>query len=490
MSQAVAGRVEGQGYRWRWRHQTLRVAFAGMEVSWFAPFFLIVVAPARTWPPLLVGAALLAVELGFYFWADYARGRQLSATVERLVVLLALPALILLGWRLFLFPGLPVGEMGWLPAAFSGLIASQGAGFWAVMATVLFLWWRGLALSGREFQFDSVAFSFRVGLLLLVIVTLLLSSMLGRQVLAFIFPFFLFSLIAVSLARLEEVGQIRGDVGRLFDLTWLGILAVTIALVLGVGALLVLLARPEAIEAMRDLWAPVGDWLLRAFAFVISLVLIPFEPLLNWLSRFFAEGFRLMAESGTLERLLALGPLEVVQDDTATTSRVIEIALTVLRMTCGLAVLAALFGGGLWALKREQARLREQAEEHEDMEAGLGDALAGLLRGMRDRLRGASGLVGRYGMGSDLLTALTVRNIYTNMTRLARARGYPRHRARTAYEYLPDLQLAFPDAHAETRLITDAFVGVAYGALPTSQEELDDLRAAYHRLKDSPPPSR
>ncbi len=30
---------------------------------------------------------------------------------------------------------------------------------------------------------------------------------------------FLFSLVAVSLARLEEVGQIRGEVGRLFDLT-------------------------------------------------------------------------------------------------------------------------------------------------------------------------------------------------------------------------------------------------------------------------------
>ena len=486
MSQLAAGAARPAGRRTRWRYHTLRIAFAGTEMSWFTPFFIVFVPAARAWPPLALGALLLLVELGFYFWSEFAERRQLSGGVERLTALLALPVLILLGWRIFLFPGLPVGDMRWIPAAFSGLVTSQGAGFWAIMATVLFLWWRGLSLSRREFDFEAVSFSFRVGLLLLVVGTLLLSATADREVLAFIFPFFFFSLIAVSLARLEEVGRIRGEVGTLFDLTWLGILLGTIVLVLGAGLLLVLVARPESIEAIRALWAPVGNWLLNAVAFVVTIVLWPFEPLLRWLSALFAEGFRLMEESGALQTFLAVGPIEVEQNDPETVSRVFEMILTAVRMLCGLGVLAALLGGGLWALQRERKRQREEAEVHEDLEAGLGDALAGLLRGVRDRLRGAANLVGQFGMGSDLLTAISVRNIYANTTRLAKKRGYPRHKARTAYEYLPDLQAAFPAAGREAQQITDAYVSVAYGDLPTSKEELADLRAAYERLKDSP----
>lgn len=152
MSQLAAGGSRAASVRWR--YELLRIAFAGMEISWFAPFFIITVVAARAWPPLAVGALLLAVELGFYFWSEFAEGRQMSAGVERLVALLALPVLILLGWRIFLFPGIPAGDMAWIPAAFTGLITSQGAGFWAVMATVLFLWWRGLSLSRREFEFE------------------------------------------------------------------------------------------------------------------------------------------------------------------------------------------------------------------------------------------------------------------------------------------------------------------------------------------------
>ncbi|MEZ4770358.1 MAG: DUF4129 domain-containing protein [Caldilineales bacterium] len=487
MTQLAASSARLAGFRWR-RH-ALRIAFAGTEVSWFTPFFAIFVVAARTWPPLALGALLLLVELGFYFWSEFAESRQLSAGVERLAALLALPVLILLGWRVFLFPGLPAGDMRWIPAAFSGLVTSDGAGFWAIMASVLFLWWRGLALSRREFEFESVAFSFRVGLLLLVVGTLLLSATANRQVLAFIFPFFFFSLIAVSLARLEEVGRIRGEVGRLFDLTWLAILVGTIVLVLAVGLLVVLAARPESIDAMRALWAPVGNWLLDAFAWLVTIVLWPFEPLMRWLSGLFAEGFRIMQQSGALDAILAVGPIDVEQNDPETVSRVFEMILTAVRMLCGAAVLAALLAGGLWALRRERKRLREEAEVHEELEAGLGDALAGLLRGVRNRLRGAANLVGQFGVGSDLLTALSVRNIYANTARLAKKRGYPRHKARTAYEYLPDLQAAFPAARDEARLITDAYVGVAYGDLPTSKEELADLRAAYERLKDSPPAS-
>ena len=130
----------------------------------------------------------------------------------------------------------------------------------------------------------------------------------------------------------------------------------------------------------------------------------------------------------------------------------------------------------------------EQAETHEELDAGLGAALASLLRNARARLRNAGTMISQFGIGSDLLAAISVRNIYANMGRLARKRGYPRHKARTPYEYLPDLRAAFPEAGAEAEAITDAYVAVHYGELPTSRDQMEALRAAYERLKESPEP--
>ena len=42
---------------------------------------------------------------------------------------------------------------------------------------------------------------------------------------------------------------------------------------------------------------------------------------MRWLSNIFAEGFRLMEESGALQTFLAVGPIEVEQNDPETVSR-------------------------------------------------------------------------------------------------------------------------------------------------------------------------
>jgi hypothetical protein len=167
----------------------------------------------------------------------------------------------------------------------------------------------------------------------------------------------------------------------------------------------------------------------------------------------------------------------------------IALALRLLRLLCGAGLLALLLFAGLYLLKREHQRQREIEEMHETLDAGLGDTLAGLWRRTRDRLRGAAHLWSQFGMSGDLLAAISVRNIYANTGRLARQRGYPRHKARTPYEYLADLRAAFPQAQGEAQAITAAYVAVHYGELPTGREEMDSLRAAYQRLKESPPPS-
>lgn len=471
------------------RQELLRVAFAGMEVAWFSQFFLLLVPPARLLPPYLTAALFALALLGVYGLSVLAEAQQWDEPLERLALLLAAPVLILLGWRVFLHPDLPLGDLSWLRAAGGGLLGTDATGYWSIMVAALFLWWRGLALGRRDYTFPTVAFAFRSGLLLLVAGVLALALVARDQVMAFILPFFFFGLLAVALARLEDVGRVKGEVGRIFDRAWLGILLVVAGLTIGLaGAPLLWLARPQGVEALRALWAPIGELLLVALLWLFALVLTPFEPLLEWLSDLMARGWLLLLESPFLEGFGAVQPELSEGANSAQFDQLIALMLTALRLLCGAGLLAALLLAGLYLIKRERQRQSEVEEVHEALDVGLGDALAGLWRRARDRLRGVAAMIGQFGMSGDLLAAISVRAIYANTARLARRRGYPRHKARTPYEYLPDLRAAFPAAQDEAQVITDAYVAVHYGELPTEGEEMDELRAAYTRLKDSPSP--
>lgn len=275
----------------RLRREVLYLAYAGMEICWFTPFFLVVFLPARLHPPLATAFILGGILFRFYTWSRSER-LELSLASERLVMLLALPMLILLGWRLYLHPNLATFDLSWIPAAGYAMVAQGSGGYWVVTATVLFLWWRALALSRREFSFQSVAFSFRVNILLLTVGTLLLSLVVGRQVMTFIVPFFCFSLVAVALTRLEEVGQVKGYVGQLFDLYWLAVLGGALLLVILVGIGLIRLASPEGIALMQRLWSPIGNTLITFVTWLLAILLAPFNPLLERLAELMARGWQ------------------------------------------------------------------------------------------------------------------------------------------------------------------------------------------------------
>lgn len=476
--------------RWpavHWRWEFLGVAYAVMEVCWITPFFLILSRAGERLAPAAAATALTGLLLAFFYLARLAERWAWEPAKARGLMLGALLLAILLSWRAFLHPTVALLDWTWIRAAGADLITGQAGGHWLVMAVVVFLWWRGLALSRREFVFSAVALAFRTGVLLLVVGTVLLAVATGRQVNGLIYLFFFAGLLAVALTRLEEVGLVRGELGRRFDVFWLLLLVATVALVLGIGGLFTVAASAAGIAALRSLWAPVGDTLIWAVLTLISLLLRPFEPLLqrlvNLLSQFWLS---------LLDQDLALAPAQfeplVDQVESARSELMLQAAATATRLVCGAALLAIMLLAGLWALKQQRRRLQEVAEEHSELDTGLLGTLQGLVASGRQWLRRTGELVGRFGLSSDLLAAVSVRALYANMTRLARQRGYPRHRAATPYDYLPDLLAAFPQATDEARAITDAYVGVHYGELPTTRDELARLRAAYERLKSSPSP--
>ena len=259
----------------------------------------------------------------------------------------------------------------------------------------------------------------------------------------FIVPFFCFSLVAVALTRLEEVGQVKGYVGQLFDLYWLAVLGGALLLVILVGIGLIRLASPEGIALMQRLWSPIGNALITFVMWLLAILLAPFNPLLERLAELMARGWQQLLQGPLGQLAQNLQANSSCRKARTSQRKYWQRLFTILRLLCGAGILAVLIGAGLWLLNRERQRIDEQAESHEDLDTGLGAALASLLRNAGARLRNAGAMISQFGIGSDLLAVISVRNIYANMGRLARKRGYPRHKARTPYEYLPDLAGCF-----------------------------------------------
>jgi hypothetical protein len=94
--------------------------------------------------------------------------------------------------------------------------------------------------------------------------------------------------------------------------------------------------------------------------------------------------------------------------------------------------------------------------------------------------------VRRFGLSSQLLAAISVENIYANLCRIARRRGYPRRPALPPDDYLPQLAQAFPGQDEPLARITAAYMRVHYGDRPVSLDELSALRADYRAVREAP----
>ncbi len=137
-------------------------------------------------------------------------------------------------------------------------------------------------------------------------------------------------------------------------------------------------------------------------------------------------------------------------------------------------------------------RLRAAGQPGDPEQEGAEDVTLGgnmLARGWR-RLRNLGFLLRRYGLNRQLLAAVSVQNIYANVCRVARARGYPRHPAQPPDAYLPALMHAFHGEDVRLERITSAYMRVHYGEHPAAPGELAQLRADYQVLRQSGRPQR
>ncbi len=481
-----------------WTNRRARMIFiflAGMESAFLAPYALVLLR--RSLPdgeglaalsPWALFAALWATALLYMAVADLLNRRQIESPWHDLILVALVLVTTLLGVRLLLYPGAPVGDFGWLAGLRAALFDfTRGLrGELTVALLNVLIWLRVSASSGRDLTFFNVGVSFRLGVLIALAGNALLTTWGGRPNWMGIALFGLFlscGLAAVALARVDEQARLaEHSTGRVLPWSRLALLLGSVAVTLAAAALVALPFTPGAIRgffrATSIVWETLGAVTLR----LLYALLVFIGPALD---RFAAW---LRARMGPLEPVTPETPAPFGADAFEPVSMVDILRQWAWVRYC-LSIGIILFVLGLiWLLfvRTRQRLLAEEAEESAPAEVEWG---GGLLRRGVGRLRRLAGLVRRYGLGPRLLAAVSVEAIYANVSRLARRRGYGREPAQPPDAYLPALIAAFPDCAAELERITEMYMRVEYGDQPADSDELAALRADYAAVRASPPPA-
>jgi hypothetical protein len=466
----------------------LYFCLAGMEIAWITPFFLIFYQSLAATSPTVVFVGLFGTLLTFILVLELLNLLQADWPFYELAVVGLILITSLLFVRFWLYGGLPLGDFRWLSNTLGALFDFH-LGIrpeLILLLTSVLLWQRAANATCRDVGFFGVGLSFRLGLLLLIIGAAILSLLRGQELRPILWLYLAMGLTAVALARAHEKAADAWSAGSLPSLRKLGQLLLAVGTTVGVAALFSVFYTPDGIKRtllvwLRPLWVllgPVRQLLLQLLFIVLQPIFLALEWLLTRLMQNLDWTF-----VGEMLDSFKLGPEteQVVEPAEGVFSGVPPWIWTALRYLFILLALLVLVGLVLLFLNRVRAgQERAEAEEEGSEEVTLGGATLG--RGLR-WLRDVAGLVRRFGLSRQLLAAISAQNIYANLCRLARQRGYPRHPARPPDDYLPVLAQAFPGQMDALARITAAYMRVHYGDQPVTSAELAQLRQDYHQVR-------
>ena len=455
------------------RRELLLLCAAGFELCWTYSLFALAWAASghgERGVSIYLFAALLLFAI---YSARLVLNTSLEARAQKVVIVVLALISILLAIRATLYFNYAPLDWSWLatvPAAITRLfIALTPEALLIVMG--VFAWWRGIALAQTSLDFELVGYRFRFGVLMLALVALLNTWIARIDLSPTLFGFFFFGLMAVALARQEDIGRNDSHVSLPLKGPWLGILTGTALMVLALGALLARALTPQGLRALLELFRPLEPLAVVLLYVVLVLVSYLVELVYNVIFALMQRFTRGNLNPPPLQ-LPERPPLNITQDQPDLSA--LMLYFDPIRMACAVTLFALVLLGLAYSMNRLHKPNR--TDDNESRESVPISIDLNPFRRLRDWLRRPRITLDDGGIAS-------IRRIYANMARLAAQRGFPRREAETPYEFVRELRAAFPDVEFEERTITEAYVRVRYGEYEPSAAEIGQVKDAWERIK-------
>jgi hypothetical protein len=455
------------------RHELVLLASAGLETCWAYGFFAVALAAMGngqrgvsvfTFGALVV-AAIYSARFTLNSELPLRRKQALGVGLALLAIMVALRATLFVDYGL-----LDLQWIGQIPSAAANLfIAFSPVSLVLIMG--IYAWWRGLTLAQASFDFDGVGFRFRFGVLMVALLALINTWVGQIEMNGLLTAFFFFGLLAVALARQEDLGRSEANVALPLKGPWLGILTGTVVLVLGLGALLALLLTPQGIRFFFDLLRPLEPLVVVILYALLLLISFVVELVFNLVAGLLQ---RLINPNAGPQPLILLQrpPPGILQQPNELNA--LAAFFDPLRIVCALTLLGGVLLLMAMSLNNIQRRARKRGNESRESVPVSIDLNP--LRRLRAWLRKPEWV-------ADDSDVASIRRIYANLVRLAARRGFPRRDAETPYEFMRDLRETLPGATAEERAITDAYVRVHYGEHTPAADEVAKVKEAWKRIR-------
>lgn len=471
-----------------------------MQVATYLPLLWLGLLYLResqaSFPALLSenSSPLVAVGVCLFLWiiyvlvADLINGQSIESPRREGYLLGAIVLSSFLLIRVSLYPTASLFDFRWIGNTFSAIFNFTD-GWRAEIAVILlnlFLWVQVVLSLGRTLTFMAVGLSFRLSLLVAIIGNAFLFVATGLSLPLQLFTILLvFGLFAVAIARIDEK-SIAGQHSTGAILSWdrLGLLGVAVAVALSFGLLLAQIYTPQSISTVLRWFSPLWVFIGAVVARIFSALFWLMSPLIQWFIdkvRSLTEGIELLEP----ERTSNSGEFESLPNaEFFSVSQFLQ-EWTLVRYLFVLLIIAAV-AAFLWLFfvrpYLRQIEDEEESLEQESVNLGLGGLRSGL-----DRLRNLAKLVGRFGFSLELLDAISIENMYANLCRIARQRGYPRQPNQPPDQYISALREAFPGQGDDLQRLTSAYMRVHYGDQSIERQELNELRSLYQTVRTAKP---
>lgn len=435
----------------RARRVAIAALFALSEAAVLTPVVWLLVPPPRGMGLAPQLAIVWGILFGLAVQWQFLANRGVTLQRQRLLMGFWLVALIVLAEaETFLrVPNLDADLTTMAPAFF----------------TALLLWWRGMAIGNDDQHPRSAELHLQAGLLLLIISSFATLFIANQDVFIQIIAFFVGALGAIPLCNLEMTS--RSAMGRPVQMTrsWWSWVLLPMLGVLVIG--LVFAALLTGRSAGEILALLIGVILLPLILLLTFLPVTLLDSLVEFLRRL-SMGFGQLSAFGQ-------GLPQIQQPEGGPPPVVLPpqfnfgFALLVL---AGLALLV------IWLMRRADKPLFAPQPTSSDIEgsmpAQMADAAGAASKG--------------FGMSAlrRWLAQLTVRRVYVRAVSEAGKRGFKRKPTQTPYDFLPDMQQAFPQNVSEARDVTEAYIASHYGQVPDTDEALNALKQSWERMRHSP----